>query len=142
MQDANEGMAFEGWWEEHSELDHLVRDLENALEGEGLADAREALEELTNTFEDHFALEEQVYFPIIEDLSAENTAKVRSAVLGHGWIRNQLNRLATLVDRGDLRSARRGFSTLLEGFRRHEAEEEHMVLALAKSGSQAERPSG
>ncbi len=140
MQDADEGAAFEVWWEEHSELDRLVSEFALALNDGGAVEARKSLELLTETFENHFSLEELVYFPIIEALSAENAEKVRAVKLGHGWIRNQLERLAGWLEAGDLVAGREGFETLLDRFRQHEAEEERIVHELtgskAKDGGQ------
>ena len=126
--------SIERWWQEHSELDLLVESLEQAMDDGSIARAGAALEELANALEEHFTVEERVYFPLVEQLSSEHAPIVRAASLGHAKIRDRLDTLRDLVANGEIAPARRGLAVLLDRFRTHEAEEAKLVGELVKLG--------
>jgi hemerythrin len=121
-----------GWWEEHGRLDRLVAELSNGLREGTVGPARAALEELAATLEGHFAVEEDVYFPLLESLDAAHRALLDAARLGHSKIRSRLEQLRQLVDDGEEQPARRALRVILDRFRLHEEEEEKLVGRLER----------
>jgi len=139
--DVAEGSAFEGWWEEHDELDAKVSRVERSF-AEGSADQiRRDLGELTQTLEDHFLLEDQIYFPQVEALSGGRASTVRAARLAHERLREQLHRLAeTVAGERDRATACADLARLIADFRAHEAVEQRMVRELPGPGATAGKP--
>jgi iron-sulfur cluster repair protein YtfE (RIC family) len=118
------------WWEEHSELDGLVEAVEQTM-GEGdAARAAQALEQLDEALDAHFAVEEQVYFPLVERFSPLHSSVVQAARLGHTKIRERMRSLRGLVENGEIGPARRALLVLLDRFRTHETEERKLILEL------------
>ncbi len=120
------------WWDEHSQLDRLVDELEQGLQRGAIAPARAALEELAATLEGHFAVEEGVYFPLLESVDPAQKPSLDAARLGHGKIRDRLEQLRQLVDGRDIPSARRALRVVLDRFRQHEEEEAKLIGRLER----------
>jgi iron-sulfur cluster repair protein YtfE (RIC family) len=121
---------FERWWQEHSELDRLVSGLERAFNEGSIAAAGAALEELADSLEEHFGVEERVYFPLVEQLSQGHAPAVQAARLSHSKVRERLEQVRELVAEGKLVPAREALGLLLERFRAHEAEETQLIAQL------------
>lgn len=122
--------VFERWWQEHSELDQLVTELDGALRDGSSARASGALEDLTEAFRTHLAVEEEVYFPLLERLLPEQTPGIRSARLAHQDLLHDLDRMQGNLAGEDLAAARETLGSLLRRFREHEQEEAQMVAKL------------
>lgn len=122
--------SLQRWWQEHSELDHLVSRVEDALAGSSFEPARAALEDLADALEAHFALEESVYFPLVERFSPQHAALVRDARTGHAKISESLDQMRELVENGEIAPARRTLAGLLDRFRLHESEEVQLISEL------------
>lgn len=122
--------TLESWWEQHSRLDQLVLGLEGAFSNGSIGAASEALDALTDALEEHFGLEEQVYFPLVERLSREHAPAIQAAKLGHQRVRERLEQVRELIGEGQLVPARRALHLLLERFRTHEADETRLIEAL------------
>jgi iron-sulfur cluster repair protein YtfE (RIC family) len=118
------------WWEEHSELDRLVEAVEETMGGADAAEAARALEQLDEALDAHFTVEEQVYFPLVEEFSPLHSSVVRAASLGHTKIRERMHALRALVENGEIGPARRALFVLLDRFRTHETEERKLILEL------------
>lgn len=118
------------WWREHSELDRLVAALERTLGGRRAAEVQDALDDLQESLEAHFNLEERLYFPLVERYSPDHASAVRAAVQGHAAIRLALRELSDLVEAGETSAARRALGLLLDQFRSHEAHEEQLISEL------------
>ncbi len=123
---------FQRWWDEHSELDRLVAELESALVRGAIAAATSALDALASTLEGHFAVEEEIYFPLLESIDPAHAPALDAARLGHGKICERLEQLRQLVDGGEVPAARRVLRTVLDRFRLHEEEEEKLVGRLER----------
>jgi iron-sulfur cluster repair protein YtfE (RIC family) len=128
-----EAGVFERWWREHSELDQLVTELDAALRDGSGARARESLDDLTEAFRSHLAIEEEVYFPLLEGLLPEQAAGIRSARLAHRELLGALDEMVEQVAQADLPTARATLDVLLQRFRDHEQEEARMVAKLRVS---------
>jgi iron-sulfur cluster repair protein YtfE (RIC family) len=122
--------SLQRWWEEHSELDRLVADVEDALNGGRLDAAQVALAALAEALESHFNVEERVYFPLVERFSPEHAAIVRGARMGHARVTESLDSLREVVERGEIAAARRALAMVLDLFRRHEGEEAKLIAEL------------
>jgi iron-sulfur cluster repair protein YtfE (RIC family) len=122
--------VFERWWEEHSELDQLVTELDAALRDGRSGRASEALDDLTEAFRSHLAIEEEVYFPLLEGLLPEQAPGIRGARLAHRDLLGAFDRLREQVAQADLPTARATLDDLLQRFRDHEQEEARMVARL------------
>lgn len=116
------------WWEQHSELDHLIRCLVESLDGAEAAAG--ALQDLERALDAHFRLEEEVYFPLVEGISAELRDAVAGAREGHRQLRADLDALRGRLAAGDGDGARARLKTLLQRFHRHEEAEAGLVSAL------------
>lgn len=123
------------WWQEHSELDELVEALVEATEHGTLAAASASVEELGEALEGHFAVEEEVYFPLVESLRPEYGPTVQTARLAHLEVREQLDRLRSHLSNGDPASARDVLNALLDIFRTHEEMEGRLIADLSTPGS-------
>jgi iron-sulfur cluster repair protein YtfE (RIC family) len=132
--DENSGV-FERWWQEHSELDQLVSELEAALHTESNARASQALEELSEALRSHLAVEEDVYFPLLERLLPDSATGVQSARLAHRHLLVDLEKLREDLTQPDLTGARSTLEKLLRGFREHEQAEAEMVARLRSEPS-------
>jgi iron-sulfur cluster repair protein YtfE (RIC family) len=122
--------SLQRWWEEHSELDRLVADVEDSLNGGRLDAAQVALAALAEALESHFNVEERVYFPLVERFSPEHAAIVRGARMGHARVTESLDSLREVVERGEIAAARRALAMVLDLFRRHEGEEAKLIAEL------------
>jgi hemerythrin-like domain-containing protein len=122
--------VLERWWEEHSELDHLVGGLEAALESGSAARASEALEDLIEALTSHLSVEEDVYFPLLESLLPESAATVREARLTHRDLLGEFDRLRDQLAASDLYTARSTLERLLWRFRDHERREAQLIADL------------
>ncbi|MBM4336196.1 MAG: hemerythrin domain-containing protein [Deltaproteobacteria bacterium] len=124
--------GFERWWEEHSDLDHLVAALEESLSGGRIAVSRRAVEELAGALETHFDLEERVYFPLVERFSPEHCTRVRAARVAHAQVSETLQSLCDLIERGETLKACRVLAVLLDRFRTHEIEDARLIADLER----------
>ena len=124
--------GFERWWEEHSDLDHLVAALEESLSGGRIAVSRRAVEELATALESHFDLEERVYFPLVERFSPEHSTRVRAARVAHAQVSETLQSLRDLIEQGETLKACRVLAVLLDRFRTHEIEDARLIADLER----------
>ena len=122
--------SLQRWWREHSELDLLVVTLEETMSRGSISAASAALEDLTEALEEHFGVEEDVYFPLVERLSAAHEPVLKAARLGHLKIRERLEDLRELVANGDMEPAHRGLALVLDRTRTHEIEEAKLIGEL------------
>ena len=122
--------SFQRWWQEHSELDGLVREVEARMALGSLAKTSRALEGLESALDAHFTVEERVYFPLIEKLSTSRHTSIQAARAGHLGIVKLLDELRDLVEGGELAAARRGLARLLDRFRDHEIHEAKLIEEL------------
>ena len=125
-----DSQSFQRWWQEHSELDGLVREVEARMGRGSLANTSQALEELEAALDAHFTVEERVYFPLIEKLSPERHNSIQAAREDHLRISERLDELRDLVECGALTAARRALAKLLDRFRDHEIQEAKLIEDL------------
>jgi iron-sulfur cluster repair protein YtfE (RIC family) len=118
------------WWEEHSELDAKVVDLNALLEAGTLDGALSALDALEEALETHFHTEEGVYFPLIDRLLPEEAESTQAARRAHDFIRSGLADLRKELGDGDRESARNALADLLDRIRQHEVREEQLIQRL------------
>lgn len=123
----------ERWWSEHSELDQLVEACEEALERRSEAAASAALEELGLALEDHFRIEEEVYFPAVQAIRPDLGSLLQSAKLAHRDLLDAVLRARDEVDLGTCDQAREALSLLLGAFRSHEELEGRVIAELART---------
>ena len=122
--------SFQRWWQEHSELDGLVQEVEARMALGSLAKTSRALEGLESALDAHFTVEECVYFPLIEQLSPSRHTSIQAARTGHLGIVKLLDELRDLVECGELAAARRGLARLLDRFRDYEIHEAKLIEDL------------
>ena len=127
---SQEVSVLERWWEEHSELDHLVSGLEATLQAGSAARASEALEDLAEALISHLSVEEDVYFPLLERLLPEAAAAVRQARVAHRDLLSEFDRIRDQLATSDLISARSTLERLLWRFRDHERRESQLIAQL------------
>ncbi len=127
---STEGTAFEGWWEEHEALDAGISRIESALTASDLVEATAAVNDWQELLESHFALEEQVYFPIVAAISDGHSSIAEAARMAHGRLREQFSPVIDALAAQDLVRSRDTFERLLTDFREHETIEERMVRDL------------
>ena len=122
--------VFERWWEEHSELDQLVEAARDALSSGSRFRSSEALEDLAAALECHLAIEEDVYFPLLERLLPGTAPGIRAALEAHEKLRDEIGRMRSELTRFDLASVQDGLARLLQTFHEHEKHEARMVAPL------------
>ena len=127
------------WWQEHSTLDVLVETLVETLEGSDAAAADQAAQELAHELGAHVRQEEDVYFPLIEELAPDHAGEIRRAREAHRELLEQLRSLRTRLASGDVGGAREGLVRLLERFRAHEQAEERLIANLEALRSLGDR---
>ncbi len=118
------------WWEQHSELDQLVQSLDATLASASRGKTLQALEDLESVLDAHFAVEEGVYFPLVEKLSPQHGSTIREARDGHVKIGRLLHDLRQLVEGGQLAAARPVLNQFLDCFRLHETHEVRLLADL------------
>ncbi len=123
-------VVFERWWEQHSELDQLVEAATDALSSGSRFRSSEALEDLAVALESHLAVEEDVYFPLLERLLPETAPGIRAALEAHEKLRHEIGRMRSELTRFDLTSVQDGLGRLLQTFHEHEKHEARMVAPL------------
>ena len=121
------------WRQQHSDLDRMIEDVSQAIESGSSQAAGAALEELGDELEAHFAVEEEVYFPLIERVSTLYVPVLRSARLGHRKIRARMEDLRDLIERAEFGPARRALAVLVDRFHTHEATEAKLVRELERA---------
>ncbi len=117
----------ERWWEEHSELDQLAAELRRSLAFHGPARVSQAMEEFAAELGSHLDVEEEVYFPLIEQLVPDQATGTRRARVAHVLLRLDLGTMRAQIEKGDLDQARRTFELLLRRFRDHEHQEAELI---------------
>ncbi len=122
--------VFERWWEEHSELDQLVEAAREALSSGSRFRSSEALEDLAVALESHFAVEEDVYFPLLERLVPETAPGIRAALEAHEKLRDEIGRVRRELTRFDLARIQDGLGRLLQTLHEHEKHEARMIAPL------------
>jgi hemerythrin-like domain-containing protein len=130
LQEQGEAGVFERWWQEHSELDQYVTELELALNSSSAARASEALEDLTEALRAHLTVEEDVYFPLLERLLPDQAPGIQEACVAHRDILSDVDQMQDQLSSSDLTGARSTLKTLLRRFRDHEQAEAKMVARL------------
>jgi hemerythrin len=125
-----DALALPRWWEEHSELDQMVADVTQTLEASGFDAALTALSKLKQALEQHFTVEETIYFPLIERLAPEEAGSVRAAQGGHDRMRRALDDLQEFLAGGDRSGVRRVLAELLAGLSEHESHEKQLIRRL------------
>lgn len=123
------------WWQEHSELDQLIEVLVEACGGGSGAAASAALEELAEAMQGHLAVEEEVYFPLVEHLRPELGVTLQGVRQAHGVMLGQLDQLREQLAGGELEEAGRLLGTLLDLFRSHEVIEGQLISELTGSSA-------
>ncbi len=122
------------WWQQHSDLETMIEGVGQALARGSSQAAGAALEDLSDALEAHFALEEEVYFPLIERVSSLYLPVLTSARLGHQKLRARLEDVHHLIERAEFGPARRALAVLLDRFRSHEAAEAKLLRDLERAG--------
>ena len=120
-------LALPRWWAEHSELDQLSAELRRSLAFHGPARVSQAMEEFAAQLESHLEVEEEVYFPLIEQLVPDQATGTRRARVAHVLLRLDLGTMRAQIEKGDLDQARRTFEFLLRRFRDHEHQEAELI---------------
>lgn len=126
--------TLERWWEQHSELDQLVLELETALGGGEGGPAAEASAELIEGLRAHLAVEEDVYLPLAARLLPEEAPEIERLLHGHAELLKGLDRIQAEIARSDLEGALVVFRKLMHDFREHE-EAETRIAERLRSGS-------
>ncbi len=126
--------TLERWWEQHSELDQLVLELETTLEGGEEGPAAEASTEMIEGLRAHLTVEEDVYLPLVERLLPEEAPEIERLRHGHAELLKGLDRIQAEIARSDLRAALAVLRRFLGHFREHEEAESRIVERL-RSGS-------
>ena len=121
------------WWKEHSQLGELVDAVDAGLTRGSVTAAGEAIAKLSEALEEHFDVEENVYFPLVERLSPRHSDAVRGARLGHLKLIEALEHVRGLIDGGERDAAQRALGLLLDRFRSHEADETRLISELENS---------
>jgi len=116
---------------QHRELDSLFEEVLDSFRPEGPPETTlEALKELREALETHFDQEDRLYYPAIWALRPDLEPQLRTLVDAHGEFLAQLDRLGTLLDRGERAEASSVFDYLSAVFKRHEDAEEAALATL------------
>ncbi len=136
MPPANPGQdaTLQRWWEQHSELDQLVLELESTLEGGEEGPAAAASAEMIEGLRAHLTVEEDVYLPLVERLLPDQAPEIERIRHGHAELLKGLDRIQAEIARSDLEAALAAFRRLMGHFREHEKAESRIVERL-RSGS-------
>lgn len=132
-QESRRHPSLERWWREHSDLDRLVSELDEALGCRSPGRASEAFSEFADALRSHFTLEENVYFPLVERLRPETAPMVREARLAHLDLLRELEGLEGHLAAEDIPAARSSLGTLLSRFRHHEKLEGDIIHSLREA---------
>ncbi len=130
MEKVTDTESLKRWWQEHSELDQLVEDVQSAMAQGSSQSAGTALEELSEALDAHFTVEENVYFPLIEKVSPRHSPALQGVRQGHQKIRETLEDLRDLIERAQFTPAKRTLALLLDHFHEHEVAETSLINDL------------
>lgn len=124
------GGDLERWWQEHADLDRLVNALSESTASRSAPAASAALEDLAEALDAHFAVEEEVYFPLVESLRPELAPTVQKARLTHVELRAQVDWIRKHLRDGDWPPVREALGQLLDLLHSHEEMEAGLIAGL------------
>ena len=120
------------WWRDHQEIDRALEETRLDLESPEPTSPRERCSRLAAALERHFATEEEIYFPLAARVSEQSACLLDRARRGHQQLRERLQHLRAFADRGEIASARRTFSILLQLLQAHEEDEVAILVELER----------
>lgn len=123
------------WWQQHTDLDDLVRALEETLPRGGET-ARAAWTAFAQAIDAHFAVEEDVYFGLVHRLCPDLETRVARAREAHDAIRAEIRRVGEELGASESAHVQRLLGGLLAAFGEHERLESLLVRALAERGEE------
>ncbi len=123
------------WWQEHSELDQLVEELLETITRGSVDAARASLEDFAESLAAHLMIEEDVYFPLVEELAPRHVPTLRAARLAHLELRAALDEIRDHLTEGDLDAACAALRKLLDGLGDHERLEADLIADLKDGGA-------
>jgi len=94
--------------------------------------AREALEHLRDALESHFSLEEEIFFPALQELRPTVADSLRALSSEHAALRSQLETLASRLGFGRLTSQQGPYEAFVDALGQHERQEETLLAAFRK----------
>jgi iron-sulfur cluster repair protein YtfE (RIC family) len=127
------GQELQRWWQEHSELDRLVETLVEKLSKGSIAGAQAVLEDLSERMDAHLKLEEDLYFPLVEQFSHSHTSTLRKLCLEHLDLRADLETIRSHLCQGDLGAASGALALLVARLRAHEEVETGLIDDLGQA---------
>jgi len=126
----------ERWWAEHAELDDLVQLIRMELGRGAVSSAAVSVDRLALTLEQHFATEEDLYFPLVERISPTTARLLEGARAAHRKLRKNAEDLLVLIENADVAAARRALGQLLHHLHEHEGEEVSLIAELHRLSSE------
>ncbi len=114
---------------QHRRIDQLYLALETAISDCGKSEARAAFNRYRTVISDHFALEEQVFFPALQIEDPGRKSEIESLIRSHDRLFDELAQMEEQLEslsREDFSRRLHGFVTILAI---HEKKEEMLIAA-------------
>lgn len=113
---------------EHRHLDTIFAEVRAAFDKPEAA-AR-ALAQLIEALDVHFQQEDDLYYPAVASHRPDLAPRLKAISAGHGVFRDDVERVRSLLERGEIDAARRSFESLARAFEQHETVEEQILAEL------------
>jgi hemerythrin superfamily protein len=118
---------------QHRQLDAFYELVVRSLDGDSQDRARSEFLRFHDALDAHFTIEEQVHFPALHGLRPELDEDLTRLVEEHRTFRDALERLAELIEGGDLARCARDLDRFVVELAQHEGREERMAERVSGS---------
>jgi hypothetical protein len=121
--------------DQHRHLKPIRKELDDAVARGASADALTAFDRFRAALDEHFALEEGVFFPALHGLHRECEVALRGLAREHEQLLADLDRLRDRLDSGDIARSKPLLDALGTALGDHERREETVVGKWTGSGN-------
>ncbi len=116
---------------DHRRCDESFIKLENAAQNQDVSGAKLHFAQFNLAMEQHFAMEEEVFFPAFEQATGMTQGPTMVMRMEHRQMRGLLAQAAQALTQGKLEGVSRAGSTLMILMRQHNIKEEQMLYPMA-----------
>jgi hemerythrin superfamily protein len=120
---------------QHRQLDAFYELVVRSLDGDSRDRARSEFLRFHDALDAHFTIEEQVHFPALHGLRPELDEDLTRLVEDHRAFRDVLDRLAAMIEAGELARCADDLDRFVVELAQHEGREERMAERVSGGGA-------